>query len=632
MTPRGRSCDIVVPILEQDAQARPRRRQYDGEAVLTRRQFHARLLATPFLGALAPPRRETAPEPSLVRATLAAGELALRIRLTADRLLRGGPPAFTPEFILADLTPGRDRRFAEWSGDLSGRYLGALALLPPEGFDLRPLAREILKQQREDGRFGDASLRFTPGEIGARHMPLLWGNGRLLVGLLEYAEATGDGEALAGARRLADFLLGVREACAAPEVAPRLASQGAMGFICFTQLAEGFALLHAATDDRRYLEAARAMAPLLGPRGTQHAHGYLTTLRGLAMVATAASDVRLLGDIVARYRDLVASSDLSPYGGVLEYFGGGPGPDAPRDEGCAVADFLRLSLQLWRATGALDHLERAERCLMNHFYFNQFATGDFGHHVLFAQGFRPTESVGRAWWCCTMHGYRAFRDVLDQVVRREKDTTFVDLVLDADVALPGLSLSLRHTSETPDQSTLTVEIRDASSEPQGLSVRRPSWAASTLVRFGGNLIPRPAGPYVSFHRPWRVGETIELVFEHAVRLETRAGRADGSGTGPFDTKALLFVGPWVMAVDDATDPAFFSEPWVDQNTILLPSSLGTAETSEGGGPFADSSRHLRVQYVHGGFPGTHPLTLQPLSEATGRAPGTVAAWLRYQRP
>ena len=419
-----------------------------------------------------------------MRATLAAGELQGRIRLTADRLLHGGPPAFTPEFTLADVTKGASRRVAEFSGDLSGRYLGALALLPPEGLDLHPLVRDLLKQQREDGRFGDASLRFTTAEVGPAHMALLWGNGRLLVGLLEYAEATGDGAALAGGRRLGEFLAGVRAACAAPEVARRLASQGAMGFICFTQLAEGFALLSEATGDRRYLEAARGIGPLLGPRGRQHAHGYLTTLRGLVMTAGSTADASLLSDVEARYRDLVASSDLSPYGGVLEFFGGGGDPAAARDEGCAVADFLRLSLQLWRATGTLDYLERAERCLRNHFFFNQWDTGDFGHHVLFPQGFRPTESAGRAWWCCTMHGYRAFRDVLDHVARREKDTTFVDLIFDADVAFPGLSLSLRHSSEAPDQSTFRVEVLEASVLPQTISVRRPSWAASTLVRFG----------------------------------------------------------------------------------------------------------------------------------------------------
>ena len=600
--------------------------------MLTRRQFHERVLAAPVLRALVPPRTPAAPDASLVRATLAAGELQDRIRLTADRLLHGGPPAFTPELILADVTLDKSRRFAEFSGDLSGRYLGALALLPPEGLDLRPLVRDLLKQQRGDGRFGDSSLRFTPADIGPAHMALLWGNGRLLVGLLEYAEATGDGDALAGARHLGEFLAGVREACAAPEVARHLARQGAMGFICFTQLAEGFALLSEATGDRRYLEAARGIGPLLGPRGTQHAHGYLTTLRGLVMTAGSTADASLLGDVEARYRDLVASSDLSPYGGILEYFGGGGDQGAPRDEGCAVADFLRLSLQLWRATGTLDYLERAERCLLNHFLFNQWDTGDFGHHVLFPQGFRPTESVGRGWWCCTMHGYRAFRDVLDHAVKREKDTTFVDLILDAEVALPGLSLSLRHTSEAPDQSTLKVEILAASFEAQGLSVRRPSWAASTLVRFGGHRISRPPGPYVTLHRPWRAGETIELVFDHAVRLETRDGRVLGPSRLPADIESLLFVGPWLMAADDATDPAFFSEPWTSENTVLLPPTLAAAETTEGSGRFADPSRHLRLKYVHGGFPGTHPLTLRPLSEATGHAPGTVATWLRYRSP
>jgi hypothetical protein len=613
----------------------------------TRRQFHACLLAAPFLAALRQARAFGAEEPSLVRATLAAGELGARIRLTADRLVHGGPPAFTREFILADVTLEGDRRFAEFSGDLSGRYLGALALLPPQGLDLRPLARDLLKQQRADGRFGNASLAFTPADIGPAHMALLWGNGRLLVGLLEYAEATGDAEAVAGARRLGDFLAGVQKACAAPEVAHRLSGEGAMGFICFTQLAEGFVLLSEATDDRRYLETARSVGALLGPRGIQHAHGYLTTLRGLALLAQATGDATVLHDVESRYRDLVASSDLSPYGGVLEYFGwdepqvsederrrllaqsGG----AARDEGCAVADFLRLSLQLWRATGTLDYLERAERCLLNQFFFNQWSTGDFGHHVLFPQGFRPTESVGRGWWCCTMHGYRAFRDVLDQVVRREKGMTFVDLMVDADVTFPGLSLSLRHTSDAPGQSRFRVEVQDASLEPQGLSFRRPSWANSTLVLFGDHKTSPPPGPSFTYHRQWRAGETVEMIFEHAVRLETRDRRFVPSASLPADAEALLFVGPWLMAVDDATDPPFFSEPWTSQNTVFLPPTLAQAEAGEaGGGPFTNPARHLGLKYTHGGFPGTHPVTLRPLSEQTALAPGTVATWLRYRSP
>ena len=42
------------------------------------------------------------------------------------------------------------------------------------------------------------------------HMALLWGNGRLLVGLMQYHAVTHDAEVLRAARRLADFLVAIR--------------------------------------------------------------------------------------------------------------------------------------------------------------------------------------------------------------------------------------------------------------------------------------------------------------------------------------------------------------------------------------------------------------------------------------
>jgi len=49
---------------------------------------------------------------------------------------------------------------------------------------------------------------------------------------------------------------------------------------------------------------------------------------------------------------------------------------------------------------------------------NQFATGDFGHAVLY-EDFTPEMVAVRAWWCCTLHGLRAFADVRDSVFRRD---------------------------------------------------------------------------------------------------------------------------------------------------------------------------------------------------------------------
>jgi hypothetical protein len=92
-------------------------------------------------------------------------------------MTEGGVPAFTREFILADVALDPPRRFNEYSGDLSGRYVEALSVLPPEGgADLDALVRDILGFQRPDGRFGNPDLRYTAAEIGGPHMAQLWGN------------------------------------------------------------------------------------------------------------------------------------------------------------------------------------------------------------------------------------------------------------------------------------------------------------------------------------------------------------------------------------------------------------------------------------------------------------------------
>ena len=357
----------------------------------TRRSFTFGVAGAAAAGLLARPASGAAASPALpaVGGASARGELAERIRLTAERLTRGERPVYSPDFVLADVALDRRRRFWEFSGDLSGRYVEALSILPfPGGLELKALVAAILREQREDGRFGDATLRYTSAEIAMPHMALLWGNGRLLVGLMQYHAATRDADVLKAARRLADFLVGIRAQAADPAVARRVQGQGAFGIICFTQLIEPLVTLARVTGEPRYLEAARQIAPALGPRGIQHAHGYVTTLRGLLDLAVQTNDAVVLADVERLYAQLAASPDLCWMGGVLEYFGWeepsvsteerrplleASGRD-PRDEGCGIADWLRLSLGLHRATGKQEYLERAERCLLNHLYFNQFTT------------------------------------------------------------------------------------------------------------------------------------------------------------------------------------------------------------------------------------------------------------------
>ena len=153
--------------------------------------------------------------------TRAAGDLARRIDLTARRLTQSGVPGYTEAFVLADVTLDTRRRFWNFSGDLSGRWIEALAVLPRAGrspADLAPLVARLLAQQRPDGRFGRTDLAFTATETGNEHMALLWGNGRLLVGLMAYWQATRDAAVLAHAHErdvaadvLAEELVGLEQ-------------------------------------------------------------------------------------------------------------------------------------------------------------------------------------------------------------------------------------------------------------------------------------------------------------------------------------------------------------------------------------------------------------------------------------
>jgi DUF1680 family protein len=576
-----------------------------------------------------------------------AGELLERIRRTGERLTRGGLPEYTREFVVADVALDRRRRFTEFSGDLSGRYLEALAVLPPAGGpELGALVREILSHQRADGRFGDPALRYSTSEITPSHTALLWGNGRLLLGLLEYYARHGGDDVLKAARRNADFLLGVHRLAGDPAIAKRLRGQGAFGIVCFTQLVEPLVLLARATGETRYYGVARELYPALGPRGIQHAHGYLTTLRGMVALAEATRDREVLALVERMYADLVSSPDLCHLGGVLEYFGwetagvsdedrkelvSASGHD-PRDEGCGVADFLRLSLMLWRATGKGEYLDRAEHCLLNHFFFNQFSTGDFGHHVFFREGIKATESVGRAWWCCTMHGHRAFRDVLDSVVTAEGAAVRINLLQDCDWRGDGFALSLRQRWMSPFESVVTIDVTRGDGRERTLMMRIPpgSRLAQTSGTAGnhGGAASAPAGRYVTLSvGRLGAGDRVETRLLHEPRLETREGRVVAA-PGAAGVEGLLFIGPVLYAVDDALEPLFFSEPWKGENVVAV-ASPGVAAAESPRTLLSEPARHAVTQYFHGGFGGSHRLTLRPIAEQAGVRPGNVATWIRY---
>jgi DUF1680 family protein len=459
-----------------------------------------------------------------------AGELTRRYELTLERILHGGPPRYTQDFLLADLIPNSGRRFHEFSGDLSGRYLGAVAMAGPDAAGLaRELVPRIFSLQQADGGFG---APFSPSGATLTDMAKLWGHGRILVGLVEYYRATRDPRGLEAARRLGDFLVGHADRFNDPSIREALgANPRANGYICWTQNVEGLALLADAAEDERYRKAAAAIARTAEILPKQHTHGALSTLRGMLLLGE--HDPSFIPEVEKGWESLEKTGNVGWNGGPPEYL-----DSWERDEGCASADWLRLNLALWRMTGRERYVETAEDALFNAFFGNQLPSGDFSHVTFSVDGFRA--GAVEAWWCCTLHGLRAFPAVRDAAFRVSDGALYYDLPVDGRGVLGDLEVEA--DANLAREGRVTLHVLRAPASPVVLRIRKPARTVALRSPFGAS-----SDPWLALDRIWKAGERIDVDYE----LETKVESYEGA--------KIVRRGPWTLGISEGGDMAYFNE-------------------------------------------------------------------------
>jgi DUF1680 family protein len=434
---------------------------------------------------------------ALCATSVLAGDLTERLNLTKARVLEGAVPKFDERFVLADASAQPGRRFTEFSGDVSGRYIGALsALALQSGERYAVLDRVVdgaIRLQQPDGHFG---APLSSGQVVDSDMATLWGNGRMLIGLLEYYALNHRSEALASARKLGDFL--VRLAPRLNSVEVREAYNGekfAVGYICWTNALEGVVELYRITKDERYLALARSIAERTDRHPSQHSHGFLTTVRGVVALYRATDEARYLDQAEALWAGIVESGNVLIQGAVPEMFA----PSAKRDEGCSEADWVRLNLELWEVTGKSRYLEQAELTIFNEMAMNQFHTGDYGHHTLTNEGIAGP--FARAWWCCTFHGLRALVAIFQHVFHGQAGALFYDLPVDGQGESEGFSV--RADSALERTATVCLNVAKADQRVHALRIRMPDWATAVNLSLGGRpLEAQVDGRYLSVSRVW----------------------------------------------------------------------------------------------------------------------------------
>lgn len=419
-----------------------------------------------------------------------------RYELTFQRVLSGESPAYTEEFLLADVRPVAERRFTEYSGDLSGRYIGAMAtaarVYGVNVLELDGLVEKTLELQKADGYFGSGFNYSKPTD---QDLALLWGNGRLLVGLIEYYKLKPSPRVLAACKRLGDFLVRIGPLMLSREMREAFGAQHfASSYICWMQQTEGLAGLYVVTKDERYKRVAEEIAGVIERRPGDHVHGYLTSIRGLVDLYRATGDEKLLRQSEAAWQEVAQSNDLLITGGVPE----GWSPNNHRTEGCGEVDWVRLSLALWKATGKQDYLSAAEKAIFNELGFNQFATGDFGHRLYTDTGL-PGSGAARAWWCCTLHGLRCFPDIHEGVFSSEDGVVKYDLPLDGRIETAEFS-AIAQSSIAKDGSA-RIKVTAGGKKPMAFAIRIPNGVEEMQCRLNGTeLQPTTDGIVGTFSR------------------------------------------------------------------------------------------------------------------------------------
>ncbi len=504
-----------------------------------------------------------------------AGEMTRRFERSVARTVRGGPPFYTEELVLADVIPNHIRRLTNYSGDMSGRYIGNLSIISRQTGRKFPqldrVVEAVLKLQRPDGHFGEP---LNTAHVTNDNMAMIFGQARMMVGLLEYHKLTGRPEVLAAARRLGDYLISIAGVMNSDAVREEYTSgKRWFSYPAWTQNSQGLVELYQATKESKYLKLAEEMAGLFDVRPAVHGDYIGITIRAMVDLYNTTGQKRFLDWAVRDRNFMFHSGNIMIHGAVPEEFY----PDGRRDEGCGITGWMGLNLQLWEATRELEYLEQAERTAFNGFPFNQFASGDFGNHVMTPTG--TSYERTRAWWCCTQSGLRAFHDVFAAAFHSADGVLFYDLPVDGQGRSEGLVA--RADSTLAENGAVSIEILKADGARRALAVRKPGWAAKVEVSSGE---PEARGGYLHISRAWRAGDKLTVRYE----MLTRAVRDEGR-----PGQVALFHGPWLLGVDEKGSPHYFDEP-VRENRILLPPAGAGGRLQLERAPQSEESRDLRV--------------------------------------
>lgn len=558
-----------------------------------------------------------------------SGELGQRIQLTEKRLLSA---PFDLDLIAQDVArrPELTRRFEEYEGDVSGRTLGAwsyLSLLTHQRpAKLDSIFERILPCQKPEGYFGIDQSPINWDEWGRQ----TFGHGRLLGGLVQYYQLTGDLRALSAAVKLGDYFIRSIPLWTTafpdnpwsntnPLIDWQSNTSNRQHFVKthMTSILESLMMLHQVAPKPELLKAAAAIIELFPEFGQYHSHSYLNTMTGMAMLYDQTRDHAVFSRLYNLYWQKVKAVGAPADGGICEFF-----PEDLRTEGCSVTDWIRLNLFMWKITQDNVYLDEAENGWYNALNFHQTGNGAFGHALHTPTGYAGDYS--EAWWCCTMHGLWAFDDLVNFMATARNSDVWINFFAPSefDLAVKGSSIHFSVATAYPQDGLVTIRCDAAQPTALTLHLRIPQWARNFTVEINDKSATgvKKSGEFI-IDRTWKKGDRVTLRLPLALRL------VDAKGNNLLESREVsraphavsFYYGPLMLAV--ASQSNTFPE-------LILFDAAKNYHVKGNGKPFELSAAHFMIPAMQNGFEST--IVLTPLSEQTSYDTWS-AEWRHFER-
>jgi DUF1680 family protein len=515
------------------------------------------------------PVRHTLASPRSIKVD---GQLDRRLRHALDRV--ASDRIFDERFVLQDVArvSNYHRQFEEWAGDLSGRYIGAVAAGAAYAGDEYPLLHEIARRipvfQRPTGLVGsDQSLDVVDFSV-------IWGQGRLLAGLLDYHAVYPSDGVFACARRLGDYYVRAAPTWARNDV------RAQRDFPYYTQGIGGLVALYRSAGAEAYLAISQSMAMLWleanADRGLdgRHSHAVLSTLLGLLDVYECTGQHRFLEAVQESARAIARGMSFVD-GAPPEFF-----PWSERNEGCSMADWLHLNLRLGHVTGQAEYFDAAEGVWRNALYANQAANGGFCHRHFSAERHGYSGAGCEAWWCCSLHGLRVYAHLLRYLYSTADNEVRVNLLEPGTVELDGVRIALETVYPTRGETTLRV--LDAPDAGVNVLLRIPPWASGWRVVLNDAVTSHTVeAGYLNLSSTGRLrsGDVVTVTFPMGLRVQSSD-----------DERGSLWWGPLLLACEiPGGSPCAVALPAPDSSGVLRLPSLDAPDH-----PYAIPGSHFSV--------------------------------------